>query len=44
MAGPTGPTGPTGATLSPEVSDFAKGLGIDMSGFAPASKRILIIS
>ena len=39
MAGPTGPTGPTGATLSPEVSDFAKGLGIDMSGFTPEETK-----
>jgi hypothetical protein len=34
-----GPTGPTGATLSPEVSDFAKGLGIDMSGFTPEETK-----
>ena len=34
-----GPTGPTGVTLSPEVSDFAKGLGIDMSGFTPAETK-----
>ena len=34
-----GPTGPTGATLSPEVSDFAKGLGIDMSGFTPGETK-----
>ena len=34
-----GPTGPTGTTLSPEVSDFAKGLGIDMSGFTPEETK-----